>query len=320
MQMHRRLTLTALLLMFAMIVAGCGKPVEITGTVKIAGEAPGANAIEILVDGQTETAVANAEGAFKLELKPGTYKLIARGDGVKVATVDLAVGKEPVTGIEIDLEPIAKDRYYLALDLDNPDHAKLITKPWPLLNYEIKKDRFDQTALFFPKGASDQAPPDPSTYQPMRFVVLDTPDIETFALSVDQIGEGGVTSTANGGNRSLSMVFGYQDPNNWWVAYYTYTNATRVARVIDGEQHYICRPLVEGQWWPNNDEYQTAYIRLERDGDDMVLRSYANGEPTSIDGCRFPAKEYTPGKIGLGGHSTSDVQSWYFRNVVIEEI
>lgn len=209
-------------------------------------------------------------------------------------------------------------QFNITFDWANPEHQALIIRPWPLLKYEITTDPFGNLTLHFPKGDADQAPP--NSYDQMRFVIFDTPDLESFRLSVDQLGIGSVTSTAPGGNRSLSMIFGYQDNQNWWVAYYTYTNSTRVARIVDGKQEYICRPLVEGQWWPNNEKYQVAEIRLERDGDDMVLRAYANGEPTSIDGCRFPASIYKPGKIGLGGHSTSSAQSWFFQNVTIEEL
>lgn len=319
--MRHRFQLVALLTVIALIATGClglSRKYKVSGIVTIDGDPPGDTVIEIAIEGRKEKVRANAQGAFKFELRSGTYTLVASGEGVKVARTTVTVQNRPVTGIRIDLERVS-EKFYIAFDYANPAHVALIQKPWDTVKYQIKEDPFGTTALFFEKGSADQAPPG-GIYDQMRFVVFDTPDIETFALSVDQLGEGGVTQTAPGGNRSLSMIFGYQDPANWWVAYYTYTNATRVARIKNGQQEYICRPLEEGQWWPNNNEYQNAYIRLERDGDEMVLRAYANGQPVSIDECRFDAASYTPGKIGLGGHSTSDVQSWYFKNVIIEEI
>jgi len=208
-----------------------------------------------------------------------------------------------------------------ALDLDNSDHVKLIEKPYPMLDFEIKPDPFGDTALFFPQGNALQAPPE--DYQHMRFVTFDEPDVDTFRISVEQLGEGGERSPqANpnvfGGNRSLAVIFGYEDLNNWWVVYYTYTNTTSVRRMKDGKQQYICQPFITEQWMPNNEAYQSVDVTLSRDGDEMVVYALANGESISLDGCRFPASDYTPGKVGLGGHSTSDVQSWYFKNIVLE--
>lgn len=322
--MRRRLVFLSLLMIVALASAGClnmfNKPVKVSGTVTVAGDAPGDLDITVSVIGSAKTAKVAADGTFELELMPGKYQLLVAGEGVKQGSLDIVVQKNrPLTGLEIDLEPVEADKFYLAFDVRNDDHLALLQKPWDSVEWEVKADWFGDLNWYFPRGKAEYAPP-AGVYNAMRFAYFDTPDLDTFRISLEQLGDGPVTATAPGGNRSLSFVFGYQDMKNWWVAYYTYTDATRVARIVDGTQVYVCRPQITGQWWPNNDKYQHAEIVLERDGDEYVLRSYANGEPTSIDGCRFPADEFTPGKIGLGGHSTSDVQAWWFRNVVIEEL
>ena len=323
--MRRKLSFLSLLVMIALVSAGCfdflSGPVTVSGIVTVNGELPGDDYnITVSVKERSESTKVNADGTFSLQLKPGSYTLVASGEGLKIAEVAVSVKRNtPVSGLKIEMEVITDDKYYLVFDPLNEEHLALIKKPWDSIEWEIKADWFGDPNLYFPRGQASYAPP-AGTYDQMRFVYFDTPDLDTFRISIEQLGDGPVTSTAPGGNRSLAFIFGYQDLNNWWVAYYTYTNATRVARIVDGKQEYVCRPLVEGQWWPNNDKYQLAEIAVVRDGDKYVLRSYANGEPTSIDLGEWSAEDYTPGKVGLGGHSTSDVQAWWFRNIIIEEL
>lgn len=214
----------------------------------------------------------------------------------------------------------AAEKYII--DLANPEHVALIESPFSNWPVSIEPDPFGDLALLFPQGNSSMAPP-ADVYQSMRYVTLDIPDVREFSLSVEQLGVGGekppkANPNVSGGNRSLALVFGYEDPKNWWVVYYTYTNTTSIRRYVDGEQIYVCRPMDLEQWMPDNFNYQKAEVRLTQEGDQMVLRVYANGEPISIDGCTFPAADYRGGKVGFGGHSTSDLQSWYLKNIELE--
>lgn len=221
-----------------------------------------------------------------------------------------------VIGVVLILSVVsgATSSFLLHLDFNNPEHIGLIEQPldnWPV---SVAEDPFGKPALFFPQGSAAMAPP-ADTYQHMRFALLNVRDVHDFVLSVDSIGVGGGST---GGNRSLALVFGYEDIQNWWVAYFTYTDTTRVARIVDGQQEYVCRPGIEGAWTPYNGEYQNATLSLMTEGNNMVLRAWVNGIPAPIDLCTFPAREYRGGKVGFGGHSTSTAQSWFLNNVRLE--
>lgn len=328
--MYRRTGFMILLLSIALVATGClgslfgsSKPVLVSGTVTIDGDVPGDTEVVIKVSGRPIQTEANAEGKFSLELAPGKYTLVAHANPLRYElasqTINLEKGKS-LTGLELDVQPLPPG----GLELTMPEYADLIQKPWASVLFEVKADPFGETTLYFPPGSESQKPP--TVFKDMRFVVFDTPPVDTFRVSVEQLGEGGPTPPKNypdvsGGNRSLSIVFGYEDVNNWWVIYYTYTGTTRVGRMIDGDKlGDICRPGETRQWMPNNDEYQLAEVGLTRVGEDMVVTAYANGEAITLDGCSFPAADYTPGKIGIGGHAHSVIQSWYFRNIVIEEL
>lgn len=315
--MNRRLLLTLTLLVVALLAVGCGQA-GLRGTVTLNGQEPGAIEVEVAVLNTDHKQVVGKNGAFNFELPPGTYTVEAKAAGVPAQTASVRV--EDGSQVRLDLDLTYLPETPITLDLTNPLHQALIEKPWPLLDYRIQADPFGNASVFFPNGDATQAPPE--GYQLMRFALLGYPEMDEFELSVEQVGIGAERNDprTNGGNRSLAMVFGYEDVNNWWVAYLTYTDSTRVARMVNGEQQYICRPRVEDQWWPNNEEYQKAEIKLTRDGDEMVLSVLANGETTSIDGCRFPAADYTPGKLGFGGHSTSDVQSWFIKDITVKEL
>lgn len=315
----------------AVIAAGCIGPLAqprtgtVAGIVTIDGQPPGDIAVEVVVAGTETSTRAEPDGAFRLQLPAGEYELETHGAALAVInkTVEVRAGRHAsgivLNTVYVDELPTPP----ILLDLDNDIHSQLIEQTYPSLDFSIQPDPFGETALFFPQGRDDQAPPE--GYQAMRFVLLGFSDIDEFELHVEQLGVGGenppqANPNVVGGNRSLSIVFGYEDINNWWVIYYTYTNSTSVRRMKDGKQEYICRPMDLDQWMPNNDEYQLAEVRLTREGDEMVVSAQANGEPISIDGCRFPASDYTPGKVGLGGHSTSAVQSWYFKNIFIDTL
>lgn len=330
--MKRRLGFISLLLTLSLVATGClglfsgNKEVAVSGTVTVDGAAPGEISVEVVVEGTSNKTKAGTDGKFTFQLVPGDYKLTAQGEGLEPATVSVNVQKnKPVSGIKIAVESIEEpdpdpdpdpEPFTLHMDFENPDHVALITKPWDSVQYEIKDDAFGDTALYFPKGSQDQVPPEGHGFKDMRFVLLDVPELDTFSLSLKQIGDGG----GSGGNRSLSMVFGYEDIDNWWVVYYTYTGTTRVARMVDAKQINVCRPGDTDQWVQNDEEYQLAEIEVVREGNEMVVYARANGEPVSIDNCRFPIEDYTPGKIGLGGHSHSTAQSWFFKDIVLEEI
>ena len=174
--------------------------------------------------------------------------------------------------------------------------------------------------MYFRKLVSGDQQYPPGGNTAIRFATLAYPEVDTFDMTVWQIGTE-ITSgdpRLNGGNRSLAVIFGYQDNLNYWAVYLTYSETTSVRRLINGVTHYICNPSDLDQWLPSNDEYQSARVVLERDGDNMVLTVLANGNPVNIDGCTFSAEEYTPGKLGLGGHGTSTNMAWFFKDITLD--
>jgi len=317
----RRFVLTGSLLLLAIVVAACSGTPGVSGRVTINGEAPGDVNVEIVALESSQATAANKNGAYALELDPGSYTIEAKIEGLP--TQQMSVNMEEGDQVKADFDFEYTAALPFVSDFSDPLHHFALQRTWSTLRYDIRVDPFGDMAVLFPQGDDTQAPP--SGYQLMRFALLNTDPVDEFKLSVDQLGVGGerppqANPNVSGGNRSLSIVFGYEDVENWWVIYYTYTNTTSVRRMKDGQQQYVCRPMDLEQWMPSNDAYQTAEVQLVREGDNMVVRASANGEPISIDGCTFPAEDYTPGKIGLGGHSTSDLQSWFLKNIELEAL
>lgn len=327
--MRRRIGFVVFALVLAIGATGCTGLLfsnpngTVQGIVTLNGAAPGDVAVEIVAVGTSFKTVADEDGKFEIKLpSPGQYTLQTRGVGLAATDLAVAVPKgKTVSGVAIDTVYLPPTP--VTLNLDNPAHVSLIERPYPLLDISITEDPFGDTAVFFPKGSLSQQPPE--GYKSMRFLLLKYPEVDTFEFAVQQIGVGSPSSTAgaNGGNRSLSMVFGFEDLDNWWVAYFTYTSTTRVVQMKNGKQitPYTCSTGEELIWQANNDEYQEARISLRREGDEMVLSGWANGKAvgwTTLGDCRFPASDYTPGKVGLGGHSDSAAQSWYFRNIYLD--
>lgn len=211
------------------------------------------------------------------------------------------------------------DSKIIEFDFSNPEHVALVEQPLEIWPVYIENDPFGEPALFFPTGSEAMRPPS-NVYPHMRFAVFNVPEVDDFEFTVNTMGVGGEHSNPaqNGGNRSLSIIFGYQDPSNYWVVYYAYTDSTRVAQMVDGQEVRVCWPRQADVFWPNNERYQEAVIRLTTEGDNKVLRAYLDGKPTPLDLCTFPAFMYEPGKVGVGGHSTSTVQSWFINGVKLE--
>lgn len=322
---RRRSTLLVVLMVMALLVSGCGllkQTGTISGTVTLNGEAPGKVSVEVVVVGSRHTAKVSADGTFKLELpSPAKYILEVKGEGIIPVRTAVSLGKGAnVTGVTLDtayLPPLP-----VTLNLDDPMHTVLIKKAYDHLEYDIKPDPNGKTGLFFPPGSASQNPPE-GAYPHMRFVTLEYPGIDDFEIRVKSIGEGGLDPNSehlNGGNRSVAIIFGYQDVANYWVAYLTSYSSTRLTRVVNGQGSSICSSGTTGIWKANNDVYQEASATLTTEGDKKVLRVYINGELWPLGECWFDASWYTPGKLGLGGHPSDANGSWYYSDIYINAL
>src|SRR5690554_197697 len=104
----------------------------------------------------------------------------------------------------------------LSLTFDDPADAERIINPYPAWKISMGVDKFGQSGVFFDKGSEDQRLP--NAYNEYRFVLLDYPDVDDFELSVSTLGVGGAAPNRpdrNGGNRSVSLFFGFQDFDNY---------------------------------------------------------------------------------------------------------
>lgn len=206
-----------------------------------------------------------------------------------------------------------------SLDLSHEENLDLIERPWDYMLYFIEQDPFGNDTIFFPPGGLDQAPPE-GAGSIARYVTLDIPDIDNFTLSLKSLGysiEDPRDEYQNGGNRTVGLIFGYQDPANYWYVYLaSSTNGSQFYRIEDGRHKRICES--DWRWRASNVEYQEAKITLSTEGENKVLRVLVNDKPTGLDGCTFPAEDYRAGKIGFGGNATSSMRSWYFKDIVLD--
>jgi hypothetical protein len=204
---------------------------------------------------------------------------------------------------------LAADLTTYSIDLTQPSSLRLIELPFEKWVLEVRKDPFGEQALFFPRGS--EAIRGPASAYGLRYFILNTPPIDNFELIVDVMGGAG-----EGENRSLAVIFGYQDLSNWWQTYLTYTANTRISSIVDERQINVCAPGVAELWQKNLTEYHQIKFTVTTDGDYKVFRTYLDGRPIApIDNCRVPKSSYIPGKVGLGIQSASTVQAQYYKNI-----
>jgi len=313
--------LTTVLLLALLVATGClnfgQEDVNVQGVVNVDGLAVDFETLQVEAQGTEHKAKVTSNGTFQIVLpSPGTYTLrVANTSGIIGIPQRIALSKgKDVSGVE--LEVISRPPTPLTLDLENPEHTALIEKTYEPLDTEITTDPFGDTAILFGPGSTDQRPAD--TYDPLRFFILDYPHTEGFDLRLKSLGH----ADARDGNRTLTVIFGFQDMQNWWMFHLTNASTSRVAQIADGDQvDRVCYPKVEDLWIADSSKYQELRLTLEREGSEMVLNAWVDGdELTPLMDCRFPADQYTPGKIGLGGSSGSTHQSWYYKDITFDTL
>lgn len=198
------------------------------------------------------------------------------------------------------------------IDLDDPNVMDMFEIPYSEWNFYVKQDPEGDSALFYPLGSDAQRMP--NTYGSMRYALLNTPPVDSFELSWEVM-----DGWPDGETRSQLIVFGWQDYRNWDFIYLTYTDTSRVTKLIDGDQHHINEPKVASFWPKGSPAYIPVKVRVTTDGDDKVINVWVDGKPVPhLDGTRIPLSQYTPGKVGIGSLSYSKVQAMFVKNIELK--
>lgn len=192
---------------------------------------------------------------------------------------------------------------------DDPGAIQMIEIPYENWKFTVKTDATGDPALYFPQGTDEQRIP--NTYGSMRYFVLNTPPVDNFDLTWEVM-----DGWPDGETRSQQIVFGWQDYRNYDFVYLTYTDTSRITRLVDGKQVHVNEPFVTNLWPKGSPTYIPVRLRVTTDGDHKVINLWVNGEPAGpLNGTRIPVSQYTPGKVGIGSLSYSNVQSMFVKNI-----
>lgn len=198
------------------------------------------------------------------------------------------------------------------LDFSEADVMEKIEIPFAEWKFHVKKDPTGDQALFFPQGSDAQRMP--NTYGSMRYFLIDTPPVDSFEMTWEAM-----DGWPDGETRSHLIVFGWEDYRNWDFVYLTYTDTSRVTRLVDGKQVDVNNPAVENIWPKGSPTYIPVKVRVTTDGDAKLIELWIDGkEATPLHGTRIPLSQYKPGKVGIGSLSYSAVQAMFVKNVELK--
>lgn len=198
------------------------------------------------------------------------------------------------------------------IDFSAPDAMDKIEIPYEEWKFHVKNDPTGESALFFPQGSDAQRMP--NTYGSMRYFLLDTPPVDSFELTWEAM-----DGWPDGETRSQLIVFGWEDYRNWDFVYLTYTDTSRVTRLVNGRQVDVNNPGVTNIWPKGSPTYIPVKMRITTDGDHKLIELWIDGkEATPLHGTRIPLSEYKPGKVGIGALSYSAVQAMFVKNVELK--
>lgn len=195
------------------------------------------------------------------------------------------------------------------IDLSDPNVMEMFEMPHPAWQFYVKPDPTGEPALFYPQGTDEQRMP--NTYGSMRYALINTPPVDNFEMSWEVM-----DGWPDGETRSQVIIFGWQDYRNWDFVYLTYTDTSRITRLVDGSQIDVNNPGVTNLWPKGSPTYIPVKLRVTTDGDFKVINLWVDGKPaTRLDGTRIPKSQYTPGKVGIGSLSYSNVQAMFVKNI-----
>ena len=137
-----------------------------------------------------------------------------------------------------------------------------------------------------------------------RYAILDFPRIDNFVFEI--------RSKGNLRNPNILLIFGWQDPLNYYYAYLTDSNATRISRVRNGleEANFLYR-TGKSSWNEDSSIYQSARLVVETISDQVIIMVYVNNETEPSLRTSISKDEYTPGNIGFGAYNASGQASYY---------
>lgn len=310
--MMRTRTILGIVLL-AVLVSGCqglfqmGGGGTVSGTVTVEGNPPGNLEVHATALGtRFSTPVDGDTGAFQIEgLPPGNYNIGTTGPGIGVTSVPVTVRRGAnVTGIELDTVWLPPLPY--TLTFENEDDARLV-EPMNGSPFERAQDEdgnwvysLSSTIITLPPGAAGN----------YRYALLKYSDIDEFVLEM-QVG--------GASPHNPTFVFGWQDPSNYHYVFLTASAAVRVGHVKNGTdtQTNQWRPGVTDLWSFEPNEYRTVRIETVRQGDNVHIRTYLDGEFIEVLERVLPSEDYTPGRVGFGSYNGG--QRIFFDDIYLEE-